>query len=64
MIQYGIRALVFNTEPGWVKQVELKTKFHRELILKWPNFKLQCTHGKNQKQLCGIGKTPQFMLLN
>jgi hypothetical protein len=24
MLQYGIRALVFNTEPRWAEQVELK----------------------------------------
>jgi hypothetical protein len=24
MLQYGIRASVFNTEPGWAEQVELK----------------------------------------
>jgi hypothetical protein len=24
MLQYGIRALVFNTELGWAEQVELK----------------------------------------
>ena len=27
MLQYGIRAPVFNIEPGWVEQVELKKKF-------------------------------------
>jgi hypothetical protein len=30
MLQYGIRAPVFNTEPGWVEQVEIEAKFHRE----------------------------------
>jgi hypothetical protein len=24
MLQYGIRAPIFNIEPGWVEQVELK----------------------------------------
>jgi hypothetical protein len=24
MLQYGIRALVFNTGPGWAEQVEMK----------------------------------------
>ena len=64
MLQYGIKAQVFNTEPGWAEQVEIEAKFHKELISKWTNFKLQCIHGKNQKQLCGIEKNPQFMLLN
>ena len=27
MSQYGIRASVFNTEPGWAEQVELKRNF-------------------------------------
>jgi hypothetical protein len=26
-LQYGIRASIFNTEPGWVEQVELKRNF-------------------------------------
>jgi hypothetical protein len=38
MLQYGIRAPVFNTKPGWVEQVEFEAKFHRDL-------KLQCVHG-------------------
>jgi hypothetical protein len=41
-------------------KLNVEAKFHRELISKWPNFKLQCVHGKNQKQLHGIGKKPQF----
>jgi hypothetical protein len=32
MLQYGIRALVFNTEPRWVVS-EIEEKFHRELKL-------------------------------
>jgi hypothetical protein len=27
MLEYGIRALVFNTEPGWSEQVDLKRNF-------------------------------------
>jgi hypothetical protein len=47
MLQNGIRALAFKTDPGWAKQVELELNFHRELILKCPNLKLQSIHGKN-----------------
>jgi hypothetical protein len=30
MLQYGIRASVFNNEPGWAEQVELKQNFIEE----------------------------------
>jgi hypothetical protein len=33
MLQYGIRALVLNTDLGWGEQVEIEVKFHRELKL-------------------------------
>jgi hypothetical protein len=45
-LQYGIIASVFNTEPGWAKQVDLKQNFTRGLISKWPNYKSQSVHGK------------------
>jgi hypothetical protein len=32
MLQYGIRASVFNTEPGWAEQVELKRNFTEDLF--------------------------------
>jgi hypothetical protein len=42
----------------------VEVKFHRDLISEWKNFKLQCIHGKDKKELSGIGQNPQFMLLN
>jgi hypothetical protein len=33
MLQYGIRAPIFNTEPGWAKKVEIEVKFHREFTI-------------------------------
>ena len=32
MLQYGIIASVFNTEPGWAEQVELTRNFTEELF--------------------------------
>jgi hypothetical protein len=31
-LQIGIRASVFNTEPGWAKQVELRRNFTEDLF--------------------------------
>jgi hypothetical protein len=33
MLQYGIGALVFNTELGWAMKVEIEATFHIELKL-------------------------------
>jgi hypothetical protein len=30
-----------------MRKLNVDMKFHRELISEWPNFKLQCIHGKN-----------------
>jgi hypothetical protein len=31
-LQYGIRDLVFNTEPGWAEKVELKKNVTKDLF--------------------------------
>jgi hypothetical protein len=31
-LQYGIKATIFNTEPGWAEQVELKRNFIEDLF--------------------------------
>jgi hypothetical protein len=32
MLQYGMRASIFNIEPGWAEQVELKGNFTKNLF--------------------------------
>jgi hypothetical protein len=63
MLQYGIRASVFNTEPGWAEQVQLKRKFTEDLFrtCQISSYRVSMVNfGSNDVEL---GKA-QFLLLN
>jgi hypothetical protein len=44
VLQYGIRAPIFNIEPGWPCKWKLKKKFQSKLLSKWKKFKFQSVH--------------------
>jgi hypothetical protein len=44
--------------------MNVEAKFHRELISEWPNFKLQCVHGRKSEAIEWNWEKPQFLLLN
>jgi hypothetical protein len=63
MLQYGIRASVFNTEPGWAEKVELKRNFTEDLFRSGQISSCRVSMVKS-KTMGRIGKNPQFLLLN
>ena len=57
MLQYGIRASVFNTEPRWVEQVELKRNFTEVLFR---SGQISSCRVSSYNMVLKLGKSPNF----
>ena len=64
MLQHGIIALVFNTEPGWAEKVELKRNVIEDLFRSGQISVCRTSMVKSNNNWVKLGKKPQFMLLN
>jgi hypothetical protein len=60
MLQYGIRASVFNTEPGRAKQVELKRSFTKNLFRSGQISSYRASMEKSNNNWAELGKSPNF----
>jgi hypothetical protein len=58
MLQYGIRASVFNTEPGWAEQVELKRNFTEDLFRSGQISSCRASMVKSNNNCVELGKAP------
>jgi hypothetical protein len=41
MLQFGIRAKVFNTKPGWAMLVEIEEKFSERIVVEVDKIQVQ-----------------------
>jgi hypothetical protein len=57
MLQIGIRASVFNTEPGWAKQVELRRNFTEDLF---QSGQISSCRASSYNMVLKLGKIPNF----
>jgi hypothetical protein len=60
MLQYGIRASVFNTEPGWVEKVELKQNVTEHLFQSGQISVCRVSMVKSNNNWAEMGKSPNF----
>jgi hypothetical protein len=59
-LQYGIRASVFNTEPRWAEQVELKRNFTENLFRSCQISSCRASMVKSNRDCAELGKGPNF----
>jgi hypothetical protein len=59
-LQYGIRASVFNTEPGWAEQVELKQNFTEDLFRSGQISSCRASMVESNNNGAELGKSPDF----
>jgi hypothetical protein len=59
-LQIGIRALVFNTEPGWAKKVELKRNVTDDLFQSGQISFCRASMVKSNNNWAKFGKIPNF----
>jgi hypothetical protein len=64
MLHYGIRASIFNTEPGWAEKVELKRNVTEDLFRNGQISVFRASMVKSNNNWVELGENPQFMLLN
>jgi hypothetical protein len=62
-LEYGIRALVFNTEPEWAKQVELKRNFIKDLFRSGQILSCRASMVKSKNNGAELGKSPNLCCL-
>jgi hypothetical protein len=60
MLQYGIRASVFNTEPGWAEQFKLKRNFTEDLFRSGQISNYGTSMVKSNNNCAELGKSPNF----
>jgi hypothetical protein len=58
MLQYGIRASVFNIDLGWVEQVELKRNFTEVLFR---SGQISSCRASSYNMVLKLGKSPNFV---
>ena len=60
MLQYGIRAPIFNTEPGWAEKVELKQNVTEDLFRSGQISVCRMSMVKSKSNCVEFGKSPKF----
>jgi hypothetical protein len=60
MLQIGIRASVFNTEPGWAEKVELKKNVTEDLFRSGQISVCRASMVKSNNNWVELGKSPNF----